>query len=102
MKGFAVNPKVARVLLATLSIAIGEDWKRLSVLSSLTWLVTGIGIFLTLSRGGVALYVFTLSAYIALSVRPRIKMLLLFDCSQFWRHSLLRPCPLVSVVHFVI
>ena len=73
--GFASNPNITASLLLTMLI-VSVDWKKPSFSNVAIWLVAGAAILPTFSREGLLLYVFTLGAYVVLTVRTRAKALL--------------------------
>ena len=73
--GFASNPNFSAQLLLALTIA-SVDWRRASLLNNLIWLVAGVGVFLTLSRGGLLEYVLALCVYLVVTTRAQARTLL--------------------------
>src|SRR5215213_6266895 len=73
--GFAGNPNFGAQLLLALTIA-SVDWRRASLLNSIVWLVAGVGVFLTLSRGGVLEFILALCVYLVVTTRVQARTLL--------------------------
>lgn len=76
--GFAENPNASAILLIALAIC-SIDWRRPDFLNGILWFAAGIGVFATLSRSGLALYVLALGAYVIFTAAARFKAFLSFS-----------------------
>lgn len=76
--GFAENPNASAILLIALAIC-SIDWRRPDFLNSIVWFAAGIGVFATLSRSGLALYILALGAYVLFTAASRFKAFLGFS-----------------------
>jgi O-antigen ligase len=75
--GFTGNPNIAGELLVALTIA-SVDWRKPRGLDGIIWLIAGVAMLPTFSRGGLATYVLVLAAYLAFTVKLRLKTVLKF------------------------